>query len=102
MPKLRTLAVSVLALMTPAVLLAQERAPGNPLTAALFTWAPILLIVALWIFFMRGLGLRGGKGGYRGYMVSSQERLDSIDQNLARIATQLERLTEVLERSERR
>ena len=102
MPKLRTLAVSVLALMTPAVLLAQEREPGIPLIAALFTWAPVLLIVALWIFFMRGLGMRGGKGGYRAYMASSQERLDSIDQSLARIATQLERLTDVLERSERR
>jgi len=33
----------------------------NPLLAVLFTWAPVLLIVALWIFFMRQMQTGGNK-----------------------------------------
>jgi hypothetical protein len=66
------------------------------------TWAPILLIIGLYIYFMRSSGLRGGKGGYRQYMASNLEHMASIDQSLSRIAAQLEKLTAVLERSERR
>ena len=33
----------------------------NPLIAVLFTWAPVLLIVALWIFFMRQMQTGGNK-----------------------------------------
>ncbi len=38
-----------------------EETKENPLLAILFTWAPVLLIVALWIFFMRQMQTGGNK-----------------------------------------
>ncbi|HJX29488.1 MAG TPA: ATP-dependent metallopeptidase FtsH/Yme1/Tma family protein, partial [Thermoanaerobaculia bacterium] len=38
-----------------------EQPRENPLLAVLFTWAPVLLIVALWIFFMRQMQTGGNK-----------------------------------------
>jgi cell division protease FtsH len=38
-----------------------EKTRENPLIAILFTWAPVLLIVALWIFFMRQMQTGGNK-----------------------------------------
>ncbi|HVR95636.1 MAG TPA: ATP-dependent zinc metalloprotease FtsH [Thermoanaerobaculia bacterium] len=38
-----------------------EETRENPLIAILFTWAPVLLIVALWIFFMRQMQTGGNK-----------------------------------------
>ncbi|HXO20607.1 MAG TPA: ATP-dependent zinc metalloprotease FtsH [Thermoanaerobaculia bacterium] len=38
-----------------------EEPKENPLVAVLFTWAPVLLIVALWIFFMRQMQTGGNK-----------------------------------------
>jgi len=38
-----------------------EKPRDNPLIAVLFTWAPVLLIVALWIFFMRQMQTGGNK-----------------------------------------
>jgi cell division protease FtsH len=38
-----------------------EQPRENPLLAILFTWAPVLLIVALWIFFMRQMQTGGNK-----------------------------------------
>ncbi len=38
-----------------------EEPRENPLIAVLFTWAPILLIVVLWIFFMRQMQTGGNK-----------------------------------------
>jgi cell division protease FtsH len=38
-----------------------EETKENPLIAVLFTWAPVLLIVALWIFFMRQMQTGGNK-----------------------------------------
>jgi cell division protease FtsH len=38
-----------------------EKPRENPLIAVLFTWAPVLLIVALWIFFMRQMQTGGNK-----------------------------------------
>src|SRR4028119_39953 len=38
-----------------------EQPRENPLLAVLFTWAPVLLIVALWIFFMRQMQSGGNK-----------------------------------------
>jgi len=38
-----------------------EKTHENPLIAILFTWAPVLLIVALWIFFMRQMQTGGNK-----------------------------------------
>jgi len=41
--------------------IAVEEERENPLFAVLFTWAPVLLIVGLWIFFMRQMQTGGNK-----------------------------------------
>jgi hypothetical protein len=94
---------AVLALALPLLFLAsaaiaQEGSRPSALATILYTWAPMLVVVGLWIFFMRGMRWFG-KGGYKGYIKASQDHMDSIDQSLQRIATQLERLVEVTERS---
>jgi cell division protease FtsH len=38
-----------------------EEPKDNPLIAVLFTWAPVLVIVALWLFFMRQMQTGGNK-----------------------------------------
>jgi cell division protease FtsH len=38
-----------------------SKSKENPLIAILFTWAPVLLIVALWLFFMRQMQTGGNK-----------------------------------------
>jgi len=43
------------------VVIKAEEPRENPLIAVLFTWAPVLLIVALWIFFMRQMQTGGNK-----------------------------------------
>jgi cell division protease FtsH len=43
------------------VIIKAEEPRENPLIAVLFTWAPVLLIVALWIFFMRQMQTGGNK-----------------------------------------
>jgi cell division protease FtsH len=43
------------------VVISAEKPRENPLIAVLFTWAPVLLIVALWIFFMRQMQTGGNK-----------------------------------------
>ena len=43
------------------VVISAEKPRDNPLIAVLFTWAPVLLIVALWIFFMRQMQTGGNK-----------------------------------------
>jgi ATP-dependent Zn protease len=99
-PRLILAVLVSLALAAPAALLAQENAGReNPLITVLFTWAPVLLIVFLWWFFMRKAGF-GVKGGYKQYMNQSLDNAEGINRNLERIATQLERLVAVMEKSE--
>jgi cell division protease FtsH len=43
------------------VVIKAEEPRDNPLLAVLFTWAPVLLIVVLWIFFMRQMQTGGNK-----------------------------------------
>jgi len=43
------------------VIVRGEETKENPLLAVLFTWAPVLLIVGLWIFFMRQMQTGGNK-----------------------------------------
>jgi ATP-dependent Zn protease len=88
------LALPLLFLATAA--LAQEESRPSAIATIFYTWTPVLVIVGLWIYFMRRFG--GGKGGYKGYIKASQDRMESIDQSLQRIATQLERLVEVADR----
>jgi ATP-dependent Zn protease len=73
------------------VLFAQEVQPEREsrLWTAFITWLPFLVLVALWWFFMRKLG---GKKGYAANIEASQQRLESIDASLKRIASSLERL----------
>ena len=42
-----------------------------------------------------------GKGGYRKYIVENQERMEQIENHLAEISRQLERIATSLERSGR-
>src|SRR4051794_7232167 len=98
-PRLMNTGFSVLLLALPLLFLARPAAAAqddSPFLTILYTWAPVLLIVALWIFFMRRMGWGGfGKGGYKEYLRVNQERMENIDRSLARIAEQLERLVEV-------
>jgi hypothetical protein len=84
---------AIVALLHPIVLFAQAAEPPkqsqSPFWTALITWLPFLVLIALWLLFMRKLG---GKRGYTAYVESSQERLGSIDESLKRIASSLERI----------
>jgi ATP-dependent Zn protease len=53
----------------------------------LYTWAPILLMVGFWLFFMR----RMGSGKQAKYLERSTAFMDRQEQLLERIATALER-----------
>ena len=90
---MRLTAYSLFAASMCAVAFAQESAPpeDSPFWTAFVTWLPFLMLIGLWLFFMRKMG---GKKGYASYMASSQERLASMDDSLKRIATSLERLSE--------
>jgi cell division protease FtsH len=48
-------------LMAANVTIRSEKLKDNPLYAVLLTWGPVLLIVALWIFFMRQMQTGGNK-----------------------------------------
>ena len=60
---------------------------SETVTALLYTWAPILLMVGFWLFFMRRMGTwrRGG------YVDRHIEYMEQQNQLLERIATALER-----------
>jgi cell division protease FtsH len=48
-------------LRSKGVIIKAEEPRENPLFAVLFTWAPVILIVALWIFFMRQMQAGGNR-----------------------------------------
>jgi ATP-dependent Zn protease len=73
------------------LLTAQANPPDSPILTAIITWAPVLFLIILWMWFMRRLG---GKGGYRDYMRVSQEKLELIEQHLADIANSLRKIAE--------
>lgn len=56
-------------------------------TALLYTWAPILLMVGFWVFMMRRLGT----WRHKGYVDRQLEFMTRQEQLLERIATALER-----------
>ena len=70
-----------------------DRPPDSPLMTALITWAPVIFLIGLWVFFMRRMGW-GSKGGYREYMRISQEKIVQIEQHLADIAHSLKRIAD--------
>jgi ATP-dependent Zn protease len=80
------------ALIAPVVATAQTNS-DSPFMVALITWAPVLLVIGLWIFFMRKVSWYG-KGGYKDYMRVSQEKLVQIEAHLADIALSLKKIAE--------
>ena len=56
------------------------------------SWLPMVLLVAIWIFFMRT---------YRGSQSKTWGHLDRSDQSMSEIAKQLERIANALEKRER-
>jgi len=56
-------------------------------TSLAYTWAPILLMIGFWLFFMR----RMGTWRHRGYFDRHIEFMEQQNQLLERIATALER-----------
>ena len=78
--------------LIPMQAFAQENPPpDSPWLTALITWAPVIFLIGLWIFFMRRMV---GKGGYREYMRVSQEKIVLIEQHLAEIASSLKKLAD--------
>ncbi len=98
----RILTVLLLLASAPSVAFAQEAEPESPFWDLLYTWAPVLLIVGLWLFFMRKMGM-GMKGphSYRGYMQTSQEKMGQIEGHLASISKSLAEIADVLKSRER-
>ena len=60
---------------------------SEALAALIYTWAPILLMIGFWLFFMR----RMGTWRHKGYIDRQIEFMDRQEQLLERIATALER-----------
>lgn len=79
---------------------ATAQSPESPWTTSLITlFAPILLLIVIWFFLWRRIGF--GKGGYRKLITENQERISQIENHLAEISRQLERIATSLERSGR-
>ena len=98
----RILTVLLLLAGVPSVAFAQEAEPESPLLGILYTWAPVLLIVGLWLFFMRKMGMgRKGPYSYMGYMQASQEKMGQIEGHLASISKSLAEISDVLKSRER-
>jgi ATP-dependent Zn protease len=83
---------AVTALISPLVATAQTN-NDSPFLVALITWAPVLLLIGLWIFFMRKMSWYG-KDGYKEYMRVSREKLIQIEAHLADIAVSLRKIAE--------
>ena len=73
--------------------LAQTKDTESPFLSLLFTWAPVLVLVLFWLFFMRNMG-GGAKGGYREYLRTSREKTELIERHLADIAQSLRTIAE--------
>lgn len=95
----RILTVLLLLAGAPSGAFAQEAEPESPVLAILYTWAPLLLILGLWLFFMWRAGM--GRKGLYSYMRSSQEKMGQIEEHLARISKSLGEIADVLKSRER-
>ena len=60
----------------------------NSLLAVLLNWFPMLLLIGVWIYFMRKMNM-GTKR--RGYFTEYLEEMRHMNQNLERIASVLEK-----------
>lgn len=92
MPNFIFVAVSVLlSLSGLAQIQAQtdETGPRIDLLRTLLTWAPMLLIVGVWVYFMRNLRRSQPKAAQR--MERLHRHMDEVERQLARIVSILER-----------
>jgi ATP-dependent Zn protease len=71
---------------------AEPTPPPSRLAVTLLSWLPLILVVGLWLFFMRKLT---GKGGRSAQYVSRSET------HMAEVEAQLKRIVELLERRDR-
>ena len=73
------------------LLTAQANPPDSPILNAIITWAPVVFLIILWMWFMGRFGI---KGGYREYMRVSREKLELMEKHLADIASSLRKIAE--------
>ena len=87
----RIAAIGWLVLCTPLAALAASRpeAEESWILVALVNWAPMLLLVGVWIFFMRRM--KGGWGWQMQLTDRQREHMERVETQLERIATALER-----------
>ena len=82
------------------VLISAEEAKENPLVRFLFGWAPILLIIGLWIFFMRQMQTGGNKalsfGKSKAKLMNSLGKKVTF-QDVAGVEEAKEELSEIVE-----
>ncbi len=61
------------------------------------TWGPIVLLIAIWVYFMR----RSGALNQRGYMDAAREQMEQQLDELKRLNQKLDRIATLLESSQR-
>ena len=84
--------------LTAAPVLAQEaERAGSPLLRFLFAWAPFIVIIGIWLWFMRGFG--GGGMGKR--FRRSLEHMDRVEEHMERLEGQNQQMIETLQKVER-
>lgn len=74
---------------------AQDEPRSDAWLAILLTWGPVLLIVGLWVYFMR----RYFSGVSKNYYQENRERMAGIESHLERIANSLDRLVDEVKKS---
>ncbi len=70
----------------------QDERQTDPFRAIFLTWGPVLVIIGLWIYFMRKFS------GSQSFYQKNQELMVSIDARLERIADSLEGLVEEMKK----
>jgi ATP-dependent Zn protease len=63
----------------------------------LFTWGPLLLLIAVWVYFMR----RSGALSQRRYMDAAGEHMQQQLSELKRVNEKLDRIASLLENPQR-
>jgi ATP-dependent Zn protease len=74
-------------LLTPGIIVAAEKQSRETLESLLISWFPMLLLVAVWIYFMKKKGVQWQSSGGE----EMNRHLEKIEQSLERIAKALEK-----------
>ncbi|HEY0156850.1 MAG TPA: hypothetical protein VGF28_06100 [Thermoanaerobaculia bacterium] len=90
---MKNIVVALVVASRPLSAFAQAGAENPRWLTALITWAPFLVLIGLWVVFLRRTPLLG-KGGYQSYMSVSQEKLILIEGHLADIAASLRKIAD--------